>query len=161
MNPVNASIEIIASFIGTLGFGILFNIRGKKLWYAALGGLLSWAIFLALGFVISGEPVRYLIVAIVTTIYSELMARALKTPASTFCIITLIPLVPGGSLYYTMTYALRGNLNAFISKAVYTIQLTVALALGIVIVISADKFISARIRKLHEVKNDSNGEESV
>ena len=154
MNPINASIEIIASFIGTLGFGILFNIRGKKLWYAAIGGLLSWTIFLALGFVISGEPVRYLIVAIVTTMYSEMMARALKTPASTFCIITLIPLVPGGSLYYTMTYALRGNLNAFISKAVYTLQLTVALALGIVIVISIDKYLSYQIKKRKEKKKE-------
>ena len=30
------------SFIVTFGFGILFNIKGKKLIFAALGGGLSW-----------------------------------------------------------------------------------------------------------------------
>ena len=151
---LNAAIEIIAAFFGTLGFCIMYNIRGKKLWVGAIGGMISWALFIVLGLVISGEPVRYLLVSIFTTVYSEVMARRLKTPASTFCIITLIPLVPGGSLYYTMTYVLRGNLNAFISKAVYTLQLTVALALGIVIVISIDKYLSYQIRKRKAKKKE-------
>ena len=30
------------SFIVTFGFGILFNIKGNKLLFAALGGGLSW-----------------------------------------------------------------------------------------------------------------------
>ncbi len=154
MDPIKAFIEIAASFFGTLGFGVLFNIRGKKLIVGAIGGLLSWALFLGLGFFIQDEALRYLIVSIATTVYSEIMARRFKTPASTFCIITLIPLVPGGALYYTMTYALRGNLNAFISKAVYTIELSVALSLGIVIVISIDKYVSYMIKR-RRAKNEA------
>ena len=143
-------ISVLAAGIGTFGFGILYNIRGKKLIVGAIGGLLSWALFLGLGFFIQDEALRYLIVSIATTVYSEIMARRFKTPASTFCIITLIPLVPGGALYYTMTYALRGNLNAFISKAVYTIELAVALSLGIVIVISIDKYVSFKLKAKRE-----------
>ena len=30
-------IQIVTSFFGTLGFGILFNVKGKKLFLAALG----------------------------------------------------------------------------------------------------------------------------
>ena len=30
--------QIIASFVGSMGFGILFNIRGKRLWAAYVGG---------------------------------------------------------------------------------------------------------------------------
>ena len=154
MDPIKALIEIIASFFGTLGFGILFNMRGKKLFIGAIGGLLSWALFLGLGLLFESEALRYFLVAIATTVYSEIMARLLKTPASTFCIITLIPLVPGSALYYTMTYALRGNLNAFISKAIYTIELSVALSLGIVIVISIDKYVSYMIKR-RRAKNEA------
>ena len=136
MNITDALIQIAASFFGTLGFGILFNIKGKKLFWAAFGGMLSWAL--------KSEPLCYFLVAVCSTLYAEILARIMKTPASTFCIITLIPLVPGGAMYYTTTYALSGNSEAFLIKAVYTLELAVALSLGIVIVTAASKFIFRR-----------------
>ena len=42
-------LQLITSFIGTLGFGILFHIRGRKLWLAAVAGFLAWGCFLLLG----------------------------------------------------------------------------------------------------------------
>ena len=44
-------IQLIVSFTGSLGFAALFNIHGKKLLFAALGGCLSWAGYLAVEFV--------------------------------------------------------------------------------------------------------------
>ena len=38
-------IQLLVSFTGSLGFAVLFNIHGKKLWFAALGGCLSWAVY--------------------------------------------------------------------------------------------------------------------
>ena len=35
---------------------------------------------------------------------AELLARLLKAPATIFLVIGIIPLVPGGGLYYTMDY---------------------------------------------------------
>ncbi len=141
MNFYDALIQLIASFFGTLGFGFLFNIRGKKLFWAALGGMLSWGLFLVFEQLFGSEPLSYFLVAICSTAYAEILARIMKTPASTFCIITLIPLVPGGAMYYTTTYALSGNQELFLSKAIYTLQLAVALSLGIVIVTAASKYI--------------------
>lgn len=132
-------IEVLACFVGTLGFGYLFNIRGKKLVYAAAGGMTAWALFLALGFWIENEVLRYFIVSVCSTVYAEVLARRLKTPATTFCIITLIPLVPGGALYYTTTAALSGNAELFLPRLTNTVQLAVALSLGIVIVTATSK----------------------
>lgn len=134
MELIEMAIQVAAAFIGTLGFGFLFNIRGSKLWWAACGGMLAWALFLVLGYVIESEPIRYFIVSMCSTLYAELLARRLKTPATTFCIITLIPLVPGGALYYTTTSALSGDAALFLPKLVYTAELAVALSLGIVVV---------------------------
>ncbi|MBQ1965266.1 MAG: threonine/serine exporter family protein, partial [Clostridia bacterium] len=44
-------------------------------------------------------------VAFSMSVYAGIMARVLKTPATTFITTSLIPLIPGGSLYYTMAYA--------------------------------------------------------
>lgn len=144
MELLDMIIQIVASLCGTLGFGILFNIRGKKLLFAALGGMLAWAVFLALGTFIVSEVLRYFIVSVLSTVYAEILARILKTPATTFCIINLIPLVPGGALYYTTTYALSGNSQMFMPKFVYTIELAAALSLGIVIVTAFFKFLKIK-----------------
>lgn len=126
-------LQIFTGFLGTLGFSILFNIKGKRLIMAAFGGLLSWLLFVLLGKWIPSEPIRYFIVAMLTSFYAEWMARILKTPTTTFLMTTLIPLVPGASLYYTMAYALGSDLDRFLQKAINTLKLAGALALGIVV----------------------------
>lgn len=129
-------LQIITGFIGTLGFGILFHIRGRKLWLGALGGLLAWAVFLLLGFWIQSEPMRYFLVSMLTTLYAEVLARLVKTPTTTFVIVSLIPLIPGSGLYYTMANALSGNSDGFMEKGIHTLELSLALALGIILVTS-------------------------
>ena len=43
----------------------------------------------------------------VTAVWSEVLARVKKTPAQQYLIIGLIPLVPGGTLYYAMSALVR------------------------------------------------------
>lgn len=74
-----------------------------------------------------------MIAASFTAFLAEWMARLLKTPTTTFLMTTLIPLVPGAPLYYTMAYALGSDMEKFIQKAISTLKLAGALALGIVI----------------------------
>lgn len=126
-------IQILAGFVGSIGFAILFNIRGKRLLAAAIGGLFSWLLFVILSKFIANESAGYFIVALAISIYAEVMARVLKTPTTVFITTSLVPLIPGGSLYYTMAYAFQGDLDTFVHKAVYTLQLASALALGIIV----------------------------
>ncbi len=135
-------LQIITGGIGSLGFAVLFNIRGKKLIAATLGGFLSWAMFLLLRLVFPNEPVCYFLVSALISLYAEIMARRLKTPTTTFLMTSLIPLIPGGSLYYTMVYAFGGISQSFINQGIYTLQLAAALALGIIAVTAVAKTLS-------------------
>ena len=132
-------IQVLSGFCGTFGFGILFNIRGYKLLWASLGGLLSWLLFACLSFYTESEVARYFIVSVIVSVYAEIMARKLKTPTTTFCTVSLVPLVPGGSLYYTMAYGLNGDGANFITNGVHTLKLAAALSLGIVLVMACTK----------------------
>ena len=138
---VTELIEIITGFIGSFGFAILFNIRGKRLIAAAFGGFLSWTLFVLLKFVTDSTAIRYFIVAALISVYAEIMARVLKTPTTTFHMTGLVPLIPGASLYYTMSSAFEGNVDVFSSKAIHTLELSAALALGIVITSALTKII--------------------
>ncbi len=143
----DALFQILSAAIGTLGFAIGFNIRGKKVFFAAFGGFLGWVLFLLFGFFLESEVVRYLIVSVAISLYAELMARLLKTPTTLFSVVCLVPLVPGGGLYYTMTNALSGNLAGFIERGTGTLSLAAALSLGVVLVNTSVVYIKRHIRR--------------
>ena len=37
--------EVLATFIATIAFGVLFNIHGKNLFFAGIGGALGWLVY--------------------------------------------------------------------------------------------------------------------
>ena len=150
---IDAVIQVVAGTLGTLGFGVLFNIRGRKLLFGSLGGLISWALYIIFSLFIPSEILVYLLVSIATSIYSEIMAIILKTPTTTFLIISLIPLIPGGSLYYALSHAFSGDLDSFVTRALYTFQLASALSIGIILVLSVNRSIKKYRRAKSEQKN--------
>ena len=129
---MNELIQILSGTLGVLGFGVLFNIRGKRMAATVALGALSWTVFVLLGAFIKSEALKYFIVALIISLSAEVLARCLKTPTTTFTITALVPLIPGGSLYYTMAYAFESDLERFVGKALDTLSLAAALALGIV-----------------------------
>ena len=146
-------LQILWGTLGTAGFAVLFNIRRSRLVAATAGGLLSWLIFLVLNKFIPNEPVNYFIVSLLMSAYAEIMARFLKTPTTTFITTTLVPLIPGGSLYYTMSYAFQSDLTRFLEKAIYTLQLASALALGIIVATNLTRIVVSLLHKLNHAKS--------
>ena len=80
------------------------------------------------------------------------MARVIKTPTTTFIMTSRIPLIPGSSLYYTMRYLIEGGGEIFISTAVKTLSLAIALALGIIMATAITKFILLLNSKIKEIR---------
>ena len=133
MNPV---LQVLMGAIGTFGFCVTFHLRGRKLFLATLGGALSWTVCLLLGNIFDAEPVRYFFSAMFVAAYAEVLARLLKTPTTTFLIPGIIPHIPGSALYHTMRFALNRQWPECLNRALYTLKLALALALGMIVVLS-------------------------
>lgn len=142
--------QIFMGFLGSLGFGVLFHLKGRKLIIASVGGILSWSVFLMLETIVPGEAMRYFLASAAITVYAEVFARALKTPTTTFLVISLIPLIPGGALYYTMNYALNEQWDRFVTQAFYTVELAFCLAVGIIAVTTLTRMFFALQRRLRK-----------
>ena len=124
-------IQVLASFVGSFGFAVLYNLRGKKLCMAGISGMVSWIAYLIVWNEMPSTFVANLAAAAVATIYAETMARILKTPVTVFLITGIIPLVPGGNLYYTMNYVLAKQWHLFYLYGQKTLLIAVAVAAGI------------------------------
>ena len=141
-------IQILTATIGSLGFGILFNVRGKRLIASALGGGVAWALYLCFYTLTESLGISYFLVSLIVALYAEVMARVFKCPALLFISPSLIPLVPGASLYYTMSHALSGSTSSFFESALTTLVAAAALAIGIITGAISTKLITSIFAKL-------------
>ncbi|WP_298836610.1 threonine/serine exporter family protein [Clostridium sp.] len=124
------------AFLSSLGFGVLFNIRGKNLIIASLGGGLAWLTYLISGRLQPSLVFSLFLASMVGSIYSEIMARLYKNPVTMFVICAIIPLVPGGGMYYATLEAVKGNFTLALTKGAETLFSAGAIAVGIVFVAS-------------------------
>lgn len=140
-------IQTLTAFLGSLGFSVLFNIKRTKLLIAGFGGVISWGIFLLINnFITDNEVFGYFIASMAVTIYSEIFARIKKTPTTTFLVSGIIPMIPGGALYYTMNYALKNDWEMFSKTGTYTVQLAIAIAVGIIVISTLVKLINSILK---------------
>lgn len=147
-------LEVIAAFISTFAFGIVFNIKGKNLFYAALCGALGWFVYKFSLMIGVANTTSLFLASLALSTYSEVYARILKTPVTTFVIAALIPLVPGGGMYYTMVEAITGDVMKSLEIGINTMASAGSLALGIVLVSTVTKTIIKNKKVKIEVNNN-------
>lgn len=127
-------LEVLSAFIASFAFGIIFNIKGKNLFFAAVCGAIGWFVYkfsMKLG---ASDTTAMFFASVALSGYSEIFARILKTPVTTFVIAALIPLVPGGGMYYTMVEAINGDVMNSLEIGIETLALAGVLAIGILLV---------------------------
>ena len=108
-------------------------IHGKGSPLCALGGALTWAVYLLALEFSGGELTAYFWSALFSSLYSEIMARIRKYPAITYLVISIFPIIPGAGAYYTMNYAVRGEMELFASKGLFTAAIAGVMAVGILL----------------------------
>lgn len=126
--------QVIYAFIVSLGFGVLFNVRDKNLFFAALGGAVGW-FFYSLTMNLSDSSILAMLIASISiSIYAEIFSRVLKNPVTLFLVCSLIPLVPGSGMYYTVFEAVEGNVFGSLNNGIETLSLAGVIAVGIILV---------------------------
>lgn len=123
--------ELIYAYFGSLFPSILFNVSKKKLVWAGFAGMIGW-LFYSQFYTATGRGIlSTLIGALCVGIYSELMARALKTPATVFSVSGVFPLVPGIAAYSAAQYIVENRLGNAVNKLIETLAGGGAIALGL------------------------------
>lgn len=127
-------IQCIAGLVGTLGFGLMFNMHGRGIPFALLGSVISWPVCVLCMRLGLAEPIAYLIAAAVSAVYAEIMARIRKFPATSYLMCALVPLIPGSGIYYTMDFIRRGMLPEAYDKGMLTAAIAGSMAVGVLLV---------------------------
>lgn len=126
-------LQCLFSLIGCIGFSILFNIHGPGTAISTLGGVLSWFLYCMVARLGCGDITCYFWSALFSSVYSETMARIRKYPAISYLVVAIFPLLPGAGVYYTMNYAVLGQMDEFAREGMHTAAIAGIMAVGILL----------------------------
>lgn len=124
-------IQLLMAYLGALGFGALYNLHGKKLQFASLGGLLAWGVYLLVNHTTPSPYPCAFVSSVALTLYSELMARVHKTPVTCFLVTSAIPLIPGAGLYRAVSALMLKDAVEATAQGTYTLLFAASMASGI------------------------------
>ena len=133
-------VQIAAAFVGSIGFAIFFKMKGKQIWLAGLGGAVTWAVYLVAQEYMVDLFMPYFIASIFVGVYAEIMARVNRAPATIFLTAAAVPLIPGGSLYYTMAGLVNKDEVLFSQSGSSAITIALAISMGFVVVAIVTKY---------------------
>ena len=119
----------LCAFAGCIAFTLVFNIHGPGKLIGGFGGALGWLVYLLGGKTILAG----FFAAMAISLFSEIMARIRRCPVTGYQLVALLPLVPGGGVYYAMSYCLAGDTGQFLNTLLDTLGMAAALAVGVIL----------------------------
>lgn len=131
---IDITVQLITAMLGSLGFALLFGLKKQYLISAVLGGLLSWGLYLLGMYFFDNIFLACLLASAFCALYSEIVARIQKAPTTLFFITSVVPLIPGSTLYYTCSNAVMRDWNTAKHYGTLTLQYALAIAAGACIV---------------------------
>ena len=139
--------QVLPCMLGCIGFAVIFNIHGPGGLLCALGGTLAWVVYILVLKGSGSDLTGYFWAAFFASAYSEVMARIRKYPAISYLVVSIFPLIPGAGVYYTMRYAVQGQMEAFANQGMHTAAIAGAIAVGIILVSTVFRLASNTKRK--------------
>ncbi len=144
--------KIVAAFLSSVGFALMFNLPKKLLFYSGFVGAIGY-----LGFELYSTNndvyiLSYLFSAVLIGIFGEIFASLTHNPSTVFTIPGIIPIVPGFTIYYTMFYLVQNKFNLAVEKGAESIFIAIAIACGIAISTSVMRKIRPYLDKLIKIK---------
>lgn len=126
-------LPVASAGLGTAAFCLLFHVATKHFLLCGSIGAAGWAVYLLSNHWLSvSESAFASTVAIV--LLSRLCAIRNRTPVTIYLIPGIFPLVPGAGIYWTAYYFLTQQGPLAIGKGIETLQVAVAIVLGIVLI---------------------------
>ncbi len=138
-------LQIIVAFIPgeplEIAAGYAFG-AAEGLLLCLLGSIISWLVYSLCAHFNMNLYGCYFIAAAVVSLYAEIMARIRKYPATSYLLASLVPLIPGAGVYYTMSAIARNDMATFSQKGVETAAIAGSIAIGILLVSSSFRMLS-------------------
>jgi len=127
--------QMLAAFVGTLGFSVLFGVPAKHYIQTAVVATIGWLVYIVLTkFAMMGIAPSTFIATIVVVLMARIFAVWFKTIETVFIITGIFPMIPGGGIFWTIFFLVSSRLRTALNTGFTAIEVVAAIVLGIMVV---------------------------
>lgn len=128
-------VELVTlSIMASLGFAMVFEIHGRDLLFAAIGGGVIRIFFILLVYLMPTYRIAYMtLAAFIASLYADIVATFEKKPATVFLYPSIIPLIPGDLVLYTFFGVVWLNPDLFKQNGLESILALIGICTGFVL----------------------------
>ena len=128
-------VQIVASFIGTAAFAVLFGVPRKYYVLCGVSGVLGWILYMVLARYAGFTPPAATLFATMLVVLSARSFSVLdRCPAIVFLLCGIFPLVPGAGVFWTSYYVVSNQLSLALGSGFMAVKVTIAIVLGIILI---------------------------
>ena len=128
--------NLFCSFVGTIGFAIMYNVPKKYYIGCGVTGMAGWIVYLLVsGMNYVSAAVGSFFGAFIVVLISRMLSVKMRCPITIFLISGILPLVPGAGIYNTVYYIVTNQLTQAALKGIESLKIAFAIVMGIVIVV--------------------------
>ena len=132
---------LLAAFVCTTAFSVQFGTPRKNYLDCGLTGMLGWGVYILANLALPTAEAAFM-GAVTVAFVSWALAHLRKTPATVFLTCGLIPLVPGGDIFWTAYFMVKDRLHPAAETGFMALKVAAAIAGGIIIM----SFLSSKIK---------------
>lgn len=126
---------------------LYFNTRYMHAVISGVLGVMSYFVYLLIREYWGNEAMGFFIGTVTVAVSSEILAVFMKNPATVFLLSGLLPLVPGGGLFYMMRAIIQKRFTEAFDTGYQTVMAAAAIALGVAVVSSVFRIVQAFLRR--------------
>lgn len=128
-------LKLIATFVGTVAFSVLFHVPKKQLWICGLVGMAGYTVYISAEMITSAAAASFLAGAVIALL-ARFLAVIRKVPSNTIMIPGIFPIIPGVSIYDMIYSLFVGNTFSGLTSCFVVLKIIFAMVLGMVAVFS-------------------------
>ena len=111
--------NLFCSFVGTIGFAIMYNVPKKYYIGCGVTGMAGWIVYLLVsGMNYVSAAVGSFFGAFIVVLISRMLSVKMRCPITIFLISGILPLVPGAGIYNTVYYIVTNQLTQAALKGI-------------------------------------------
>ncbi len=123
----------LSAAIGTAGFCLILRVDKRHILPATAAGLFSYTIWYLVSLTTANLFLQNFLGALSGALLSQMLAILMHVPTTVFHTGAMIPLVPGGMLYSTMSALINGDMAAFTRHGGDALRIGLGIAAGIIL----------------------------
>ena len=138
------AVQLISCGVASMGFALVFKAALWQSFWAGIGGLINCGCYLLVQHYYENDMAAVLAGATFVAAYSYIMSRVHKAPATIFLTTSIMPVIPGATLFYLMHGIVQADYVMAKQQTIALGQTCAAIAFGFLIVEIATRYVRAK-----------------